>query len=167
MFDTNANTCKTNLSVSDFSKLLCQSKLTSNYLILHMNVRSLNKNINIIDELLGLISCFPEIIVISETKLTKTKHNVAYIENYYFQSIDSSTSSGDIGIYLHTSLNYKFRPDLRLNVELFEDIWIEINPNSCRKAYIIEGIYFHSHTTITNFQDKLELVIDKINQEGV
>ena len=140
MFDTNATTCKTNLSISDFSKLLSQYKSTRNYLILHMNVRSLKKNINKIDELLGLISCSPEIMVISETKITKRNNNFVHIENYHFHSFDSSTNSGGIGIYLHTTLNYKLRPDLSLNVDLVEDIWVEIKQRTAPRP-TLSGVY--------------------------
>ena len=69
MFNIHESVCKTNLSISEFCKLLCETSYTKQNIFLHMNVRSLNKNINKIDELLGLLPCSPEVMVISETKL--------------------------------------------------------------------------------------------------
>ena len=69
MFNILESVCKPNLNISEFSKLLCETSYTKHNIFLHMNVRSLNKNINKIDELLGLLLCSPEVMVISETKL--------------------------------------------------------------------------------------------------
>ena len=58
--------CKPNLSVSDFSDLLCQTNITRNNFCLHMNLRSLNKSIKKIEELLETLPHTPEVIIISE-----------------------------------------------------------------------------------------------------
>ena len=57
--------CKPNLSIFEFFKLLCET----NCIFFHRNVRSLDKNINKIDELLGLLPCSPEVMVVCETEL--------------------------------------------------------------------------------------------------
>ena len=36
----------------------------------------------------------------------------------------------------------KSQEDLCLNKDLVEDIWVEIKPNNCTKAYVVGGIYF-------------------------
>ena len=64
-------------------------------------------------------------------------------------------------------MNYKVRPDLNLNENLVEDIWVKIIPNDCNKPYIVGGIYFHTHSFISNFQIKVEHTIEKINVEGL
>ena len=69
MFELNENVCEANLSVSDFSDLFCQTNITRNTFFLYMNVRSLNKNINKIDEFLETLPHTPEVIIISKTKL--------------------------------------------------------------------------------------------------
>ena len=119
-------------------------------IFLHMNVRSLNKNINKIDELLGLLSCSSEVMVISETKLKNINYNITSIENYHFHSSYSPTNSGGIGIYLKTPLIYKIHSDLCLNEDLVEDIWVEIKSNKCNKAYVVGGftsILIHQYLT--------------------
>ena len=69
-------------------------------------------------------------MVISETKLKNINYNITSIENYHFYSSNSPTNNGGIGIYLKTPLNYKIRPDLCLNEDLVEDIWVEIKSNN-------------------------------------
>ena len=52
--------------------------------------------------------------------------------------------------YLKTPLNYKIRPDLCLNEDLVEDIWVEIKSNKCNKAYAVGGftsILIHQYLT--------------------
>ena len=107
MFNLNETICKPNVSVTDFANLLTQNYDNHDKFLLHLNVRSLNKNINKIDELLATLPYSPHVIIISETKLKKKNYNTTFIKNYYFHSIDSTTNSGGIGIYLHNSLNYK------------------------------------------------------------
>ena len=87
------------------------------------------------------------------------------MKNYCFHSIDCTANSGGIGIYLHNSLNYKIRPDLRLNENLAEDIWVEIKSDNDNKSYIVGEMYFHPHSSITTFQLKLEQTIEKINSK--
>ena len=69
-------------------------------------------------------------MVINETKLKNINYNITSIENYHFRSSNSPTNSGSIGIYLKTPLNYKIRPDLCLNEDLVEDIWVKIKSNT-------------------------------------
>ena len=69
MFNIHESVCKPNLSISEFSKLLCETSYTKHNICFYMNVRSLNKNINKIDNLLWFLPCSPEEMVISETKL--------------------------------------------------------------------------------------------------
>ena len=98
----------------------------------------------------------PEVITINETKLKNINFHLIFIENYNFHSDNSPTNCGRIGFYLHTSLNYKTSPDLSLNENLVEDIWVEIIPNDCNKPYIVGGIYFYRHSSIINVQLKFE-----------
>ena len=159
--------CKSNLSIFELSKLLCETNYIKNNIFFHMNVRSPNKNINKIDELLGLLPCFPEVMVISETKLKNFNYNFISIENCHFPSSNSLTNSAGIGMYLKISLSYKICPDLCLNKDLVKDIWVEIKTNNCTKAYVVGGIYFDPHSSISNFQFKLKCVIEKIIIEGL
>ena len=99
----------------------------------YMNVRNLNKSINKIDELFGLLPCSPEVMVISETKFKNINYNFISIENYHFYLTNSPTNSEAVGIYLKASLNYKICLDLCLNEDLIEDIWVEIKPNNVLK----------------------------------
>ena len=54
-----------------------------------------------------------------------------------------------------------------MNEDLVEDIWVEIKSNKCNKAYVMGAIYFHPYSLISNFQLKLEYVIEKLNLEGL
>ena len=55
MFNMHESIRKLNLSISKFSKLLCETNYIKNNIFLHMNVRSLNKNI----KLMNYLDCYP------------------------------------------------------------------------------------------------------------
>ena len=66
-------------------------------------------------------------------------------------------------MYISSSLNYTLKPDLSLNVEHVEDIWVEIYPEYSSKPIIVGGVYFHPHSSHKAFQDKIEQLMEKIN----
>ena len=125
MFDKSESLCKSNLSVVKFSNLLHRINPTKHNFFIHMNVRSLNKNINKLEDFLKTLPYLPKVIVISETKLKTHNYNLTNIQNYNFHSVDSPTNSGGIAMYIHSSLSYKLRPDLSLKQVLVEDLWLE------------------------------------------
>ena len=94
----------------------------------HMNTRSLIKNIDKLESFLAMMPVLPEIIVISETKLKNQNLDLVSLPNYQFHCVNSPTNSGGIGMYLLSSLNYKIRYDLSLKVNQVKDLWVEIHP---------------------------------------
>ena len=69
--------------------------------IIHFNVRSLQKNIDNLTTFLANISEMPDIIAISETKITYGQILVNVdINGYDFIHCDSTTKAGGVGIYI-------------------------------------------------------------------
>ena len=85
----------------------------------------MDKLINLIAE----INFTPDIIALSETRITKTVNQEFYplLPNYTYFNIPSFTSAGGVGMFIRNSLNFSLRNDLCCSKnELFETIWVDI-----------------------------------------
>ena len=158
--------CEENIRVSNFVPKSSKTQKCENYLLLHMNVRSLTKNVDKIENLQALLPHSPEVIVVSETELNDSNRNLVSLPNYQWHCVNSPTNSGAIGMYVSPSLTYKILPNLSLSIGQVEDIWVEIQTKHKAKLIIMGGIYFHSHSTITEFQNALALQLKKFNAKG-
>ena len=92
-------------------------------LIIHFNVRSLQKNIDNLTTFLANISEMPDIIAISESKITNGQILVNFdINGYDFIHCDSTTKAGGVGIYIKKTLPYKQKSDINIELSFVENI---------------------------------------------
>ena len=102
-------------SVSWLKNCLSKSKKQRDLSIVHFNVRSLSKNKPVLEELLCELDNFPDILAISETKLTDEKVNCAKIPNYNFVFSNSNTNAGGVTFYMLNILGYISQEDMTLS----------------------------------------------------
>jgi hypothetical protein len=95
-----------------------------NFSLLHLNIRSLQANLDRLTELLTLLSC-------SSSQFSFNN------ENYNFVHKHRTSSYGDgIGLYLSKQLQFKNRPDLCLESNnIAESLFIEICNPKRRKIH--------------------------------
>jgi len=118
----NLEACNT-YGVQDLKNLLSLSSKGRQIFIIHLNTRSLSKNISKIYELLTDIVITPDIIAINETKLNNNSYyNDVQLPGYTFVNKKSLTQEGGVGIYVKINLIYKIRSDLGLHNDHIEDI---------------------------------------------
>ena len=133
--------------------------------IIHINARSLTKNIEKIREILETLDKLPDIICISETKLKddsckkindKISMEDIQLEDYNF-SHNSKTYFGGTGIYILKKYFYTDRNDLNFNVSgEYEASFVEmnfVNPMVQTKRIVIGSIYRHPHDNHDEFYD--------------
>jgi len=102
--------------------------------MLHVNIRSLQKHFDSLNELLQELPILPQIIVISETQIKKLPLINISPPNYTFLHTDSTTSAGGIGIYIANDLSFSLIGVNQLGINGCEDIWILLdstNNNHC------------------------------------
>ena len=131
---------------------------------MHFNVRSIVKNKHILEKLLHELDNFPDIIVISETRLNNHNINHASIQSYNLVFSNSSTNVGGVAIYVLSNLNYFRRHDLEFQSADSENVFIELNLNAHKKI-IIGVICRHPSTSFCEFQDLLMQTIKKMIYE--
>ena len=74
--------------------------------IIHINIRSLNKNIDDLLEFLTEIGTHPNIICLTETQLKQSSLVNNKIPGYKFCHVDSDTNAGGVGIYIDEEMEF-------------------------------------------------------------
>ena len=69
------------------------------------------------------------------------------------------------GSYLHhLTLNSTPRPDIKLNMQLVESCWVEIDPGNGKAPILIGSLYSHPCAKIEEFTKQLDDFIKKITE---
>ena len=95
--------CSEYYSVRSFNKMLVNSDAKS-FSILHCNIRSLSKNLNLLEELLCSLDSKLDILGITETKLDEKSISNVNIKGYNFFRTDSPTNAGGAALYIANNL---------------------------------------------------------------
>ena len=141
--------------------------------ILQNNIRSLNKNLHLVEEMFNECSQFPDILSFCETKLND-QSVIPHIEGYCFEQKNSHTSCGGVGLFISDKIEYIVRKDLDLDLPDCEDVWIEIKSDSTSysgsdsknklEKLVIGSIYRHPGSQYKSFCERLCSVIEGLNQ---
>ena len=108
--------------------------------IIHINLRSINKNFDKLHQLISQMPFDPNCIAITETKINKRSNlNSFQLDRYDFIHVDSLTCAGGVGLYINNSLQYDNRPDLNLRDNNYESVWAEVKVGN--KKYTIGVVY--------------------------
>ena len=105
------------ISVDEFNEI--SNQLGSNFGVLHLNIASLNKYIEDLNNFLASLSHRIELIGITEHKIKYGNFLQGSLSNYNFVFNPITSTHGGVGIFISNSLSYKMRKDLEIN---FEDL---------------------------------------------
>ena len=84
--------------------------------ILPCNIRSLCKNLNLLEELLYSLDSKLDILGITETKLGEKSISNVNIKGYNFFHMDSPTNAGGAALYIANNLKAVPRPGIKFDV---------------------------------------------------
>ena len=165
------------LDVETFSSLL-NSKDNDEVLVVHINARSLLKNVDNIQEFLDTLDKLPDIICISETKIknqTETSPKSIFdfdeiqLDGYHpFIYNNTAAHFGGTGIYVHENFSFQARRDLDINIPgECEASFIELNfsRSHSTNSLIVCSMYRHPHNNYDEFYDSFSETISKINDK--
>ena len=85
-------------------------------ILLHVNIKSLNKNFDELHCFLTSLPHLPDIVCVSKTRLKGESLSNITIPDYNFAQIDSVTNAGGVAIYI--SSKYKFEIVQSYNMNL-------------------------------------------------
>ena len=115
---------------------------SNDFTLLHVNTRSIMKNLDKLEELLYDLAIKPDITAISETKLKDNTPFKPSLPNYLFVNSNSKTNAGGVGIFIKSYINFDRIHSFDLTLEGCEDIWIEVKLSGNKKC-IIGVVYRH------------------------
>ena len=139
----------------DLDKLLPINNchINESLFIIHINIRSLNKNFDSLLKFLHLLSAVPDIICLYETKIKDENITVPLgIPNYEFIHTDCKTNAGGVAMYINSKIKFEVLQHLHLDLDNCEDLWVQLS--QCK--IIFRVIYRHPKPDYKLFNDSLE-----------
>ena len=134
--------------------------------VLHLNIRSLHKNL---DSLLMLLHDLRDknvvihVIALCETFLNRNTLSLIDIENYTgFHRIRDSGVGGGVSIYVHDSVKFIKQIDSPFT-DCFESILLELNYYG--KKIMLSEFYHIPNTDVQNFMHSFRQLADSVSKE--
>ena len=134
---------------------------------LHLNIRSLLKNVSLLEELMISYKITPNIIGVCETKLNENINlDPILLNNYTFHFKNSMSKAGGVGIYIKNSIIHTLRTDLNFNSANYESVWLELSIGAHNEKILVGLIYRHPGSSINDFTKQFSdfLLANNINQ---
>ena len=128
-------------------------------------MRSLSKNVSLLQDILITLKETPIIIAISETKLGENSRLNINIPGYIFVNTNSKTAAGGVGLYVSEELEFSRRRDLDLCLDGVESCWIEL-PRKRQKSVLIGCVYKHPSSDRDSFFEALRTQLEDLNNKG-
>ena len=155
-----------NLSIQEFNNEL-HSKihlLTNGISVIHLNIRSLNANLEEFQTFVSSFSNPVDVFILTELWTTNIQFMQKSLQHYnFYTDLPVGTRVGGVGVFIRKNLQVFIRDDLKITLDhpyLCENIWLEVNNKTSR--FLIAGLYRHPHHNLDNYIEKLELNLDKI-----
>ena len=138
---------------------------TKKLFLMHINIRSVNKNIELMNhELLNSFAMLPDIICLSKTKLKNHPLTSASLPRYApLITADSETNACGVGAYVSENFS---APVLRQNLlqSTCDDLWLQIDDKSSQKISHLGIIYCHAKGNVDDFISALNKKLLQYNK---
>ena len=141
--------------------------------VLYMNIRSIVCNFDEFTNYIAQFEVKPDIIALSETKITHKVNENPHVDiaGYKFIYSKSSTFFGGVGLYISVKLEYEIREDLDITEKQechCETLFIELTSRK-KKKHVIGIVYRHPKSQINpnyrKFTSEYEKVLLKLTNE--
>ena len=135
-------------------------------MLLHVNVQSLDKNYDILYELIESLQTLPHVICITETHIKNQLLSNLDLPNYSFVHVNSTTNAGGVAMYISDNLKYKVCEN-QYQLCHSEALWVNIIDQS-DTSFVIGVIYCHSsQILINNFIEDLSNSLTDYNKHNI
>ena len=129
---------------------------------MHLNVRSLHKHFDELEEFLVLLPFKPDVICLFATRVQQTLTNTQII-GYDFVFVKSNRKAGGVAVYTNTYLKLTQLNSFKLHGAEF--LWLKVWHENQNKTFIIGTIYRHPNENVYKFLDDfsecLEILMNK------
>ena len=147
-------------------EMLTKNNNTTNHLsFLHINTRSLIKNIDNLHKLICKLPSEPDVIFVTETKLNSTSNiDLAQLNNYTLSYKNAFSKAGGVGFYIKKNIDFNIRQDVSLHNKDVESLWAKITLTKTQSINI-GVVYRHPTGNIYEFSDQIKDILIKLNSE--
>ena len=149
----------------DLSRLTYDFNNKRSFLLLHINISSLQTHIDELNDLLLNFTSPPSILFISETRINIKPHININIPGYVFLHFPSPTKADGVGAYVLKSLKFIENDSLRLQVRGCEDLWLEVDLPDAKCKFVFSVIYRHPCNNTNAFLEALDDNMQKLHKK--
>ena len=145
---------------------LTKNEIESSFSIFHINIVSINKNLeNLVTELLEELDFHFDIIGVTETKITDASPigKAPKLEGYNFEHVPTPLTAGGVGLFINDTLSDYDILEKTSTID-FQALWIEIQLTKDKN--IICGILYRQHNSASRFLSYFEETIEKYTASG-
>ena len=136
-----------------------------NLFIIHVNIRSLPKNFDSLQQLVNNLKNKPHVILVTETWLENGSLDAYKLKNYNLEATSQIDFRGKgAAMYIDTSLVYSRKTNLESTTEQFQSVFIELK-NIGNRSIIIGSIYRSPSFPANHLIDYLEQTLETVNNE--
>ena len=132
-------------------------------LLLHLNLRSLQKHHDNLCEFLCALSCQPHIVYLSETRITDKPIINISLPGYSFYHANCSTTAGGVSIYVSNNLHHEETSFYNLSSKVCENLWLVVTCSFSNNNFVIGSIFRHSSSKVQPFIDCLSESLSTLN----
>ena len=133
-------------------------------ILLHLNMKSLEKNYDNLDAFLFDLLCKPHIISISKTKIKDKPLVSTSLPGYIFLHKNSVSNAVGVGVYISDLLQFN-EITFKATFSCCESLRINFNSSNQESSYVIGTVYRHPRTNITNFCEYLNEIFVELNMQ--
>ena len=168
--DINLNTGKTPcdyFTENQFNEMLLNENYSgADFSLLHLNIRSLPRNLNSLTDLLSCLDIKFSVIGISETWLSESPHSTDINGFKFLHKHRLNRVGGGVGLYVSNDLEFKLREDLSIsNVDIVESLFIEVT-RPREKNVVVGIVYRPPNQRVDDFVSSNNELLDKISREN-
>ena len=134
--------------------------------LLHLNIRSLHRNLDSLTTLLKNVELRFSFIGITETWLWNSSLHPDISGYNFVHNPRKDRTGGGVVLYLADNFDFKCRPDLVFScTECAESLFVEINRPK-EKNIIVGVVYRPPNQKLQNFMNSLDLLLASISKEN-
>ena len=117
-------------------------KCNNSWSIIHLNIRSLNKNFDKLYDFLLCLPFTPDVLCLSESRIKKQPLVNINLSGYSFVNVDPVGNAG--GGAMYGRIDLKITQEQNIHIHGCESLWLTLYQPNTNKKLTIATIYRHS-----------------------
>lgn len=145
-------------------------KMINGLTVLHLNVRSLHKKIDMLKEFIQVLetkNVTIDVLLLSETWLNENNDSLTHIEGYQFFHLNRKmTNGGGLAIYVSNNIKAAYMSELsRMEEGIFESLFLRLTCN--KKEFVVGELYRVPNSPADKFNVFVSETLTKLRGQTV